>query len=294
MPHLLNSLARAYPYEMYNILFRTTRDIVFQFADQPKHLGAKPGLISILHTFGADMKYHVHVHSLMTFGGIDKEGFWQYPKDKKKLCKHVDFRNAFRDNFIAEVRKSDASGKLKLENHHLTSLSILEDRRWSYHVTKPSMSTQTIELYLARYINRIAVTNRRLTYLKETEEVRLLHNDYNNQEPGKAAPKKMKPFEPLTFIHQYLMHALPPYFQKSRRYGIHASASQKKYYNTIQSLLRSNGDTIRTVHEIITHLLKTTKLQCAKCQHDQFDITLVMPDREFIKTYLTIPKSRAP
>ncbi len=294
MPHQLNSLARAYPYEMYNILFRTTRDTVFQFAAQTKHLGAKPGLISILHTFGADMKYHVHVHSLMTFGGIDKEGVWRYTKDKKKLCKHVDFRNAFRDNFISGVRKADASGKLKLENHHLTSLAILEDKRWSYHVTKPSMSTQTIEMYLARYINRIAVTNSRLTYLKATKEVRLVHNDYKNQVEGRAAPKNITPFDPLTFIHQYLMHALPPYFQKSRSYGIHAAASKKKYQYTIQSLLRNNGATIRTVYEIITHLLKSPKLQCSKCQHEHFDITLILPDRNYINTFLTIPKNRSP
>lgn len=294
MPHQLNSLARAYPYEMYNVLFRTTRDTVFQFADDPKHLGAKPGLISILHTFGSDMKYHVHVHSLMTFGGIDNEGAWQYPKDKKKLCQHVDFRNKFRDNFIALVHKYHATGKLKLEKRHLAILEDLENKKWSYHVTKPSMSTQTIELYLARYINRIAVTNSRLTYLKDTKEIQLVYNDYNNQVDGKAAPKEIKPFDPLSFIHQYLMHALPPYFQKSRRYGIHASASQKKYRNTIQSLLRNNGDTIRCVMEIITHLLKTPKLQCVNCQHDQFEIALITPDINFIQTYLTLPRSRAP
>ncbi len=294
MPHQLNSLSRAYPYEMYNILFRATRDTVFQLAEESKNLGAKPGIISILHTFGADMKYHVHVHSLMTFGGIDDEGVWQYPKQKKRLCPHVDFRNAFRDNFITLVHKQHATGKLKLENHHLAALEELGDKKWAYHVTKPSMSTQTIELYLARYINRIAVTNSRLTYLKETEEVRLEHNDYKNQIEGQAAPKKIKPFDPLSFIHQYLMHALPPYFQKSRRYGVHASASQKKYHKTIQSLLRNSGDTIRTVIEIITHLLKAPRLQCAKCQHDQFDIALLTPDKNFINTYLTIPSIRAP
>lgn len=294
MPHQLNSLARAYPYVMYNILFRATRDTVFELAGESKNLGAKPGLISILHTFGADMKYHVHVHSLMTFGGIDNEGVWRYPKSKKKLCKHVDFRNGFRDNFIALVRKAHSRGDLKLENYHITALEELENKRWAYHVTKPSMSTQTIELYLARYINRIAVTNSKLTYLKETEEVRLVHNDYTNQIKGQAAPKKIQPFDPLSFIHQYLMHALPPYFHKTRWCGIHAVASRKKYHNTLQALLRNNGDTIRTVIEIISHLLKSPKLQCAKCQHDEFDIELITPDKTFINTFIRIPRIRAP
>ena len=301
MPHQLNSLSRAYPYIMYNILFRTTRNTVFELSNKPDNLAAKPGLISILHTFGSDMKYHVHIHSLMTFGGIDAEGQWQYPKRKKRLCPHVDFRNTFRKNFIALVYKYQATGQLILEDRHIASIEELKVRKWSFFVTKPTMSTDSIELYppagragLARYINRIAVTNSRLTYLKETKEVRLVYNDYNNQMEGKPAPKKTKVIDPLLFIHQYMMHILPPYFQKSRKYGIHASACKKKYSQAIESKLRSNARTIRTVMEIITELLKVPTLQCVKCKHDQFDIELVAPDKTYINTYLTIPRNRAP
>lgn len=294
MPHQLNSLARSYPAEMYNILFRVTRDTVFELARNPTYLGAKPGLISIIHTFGSDMKYHVHIHSLMTFGGIDHKGQWRYPKLKKKLCPHFEFRNAFRKNFIQAVRKSHKSGAIKLKSHHLAILKDLETKKWSYFVTKPSMSTETIELYLARYINRIAVSNSRLTYLKQTKEIRLIHNDYKHQIEGQAAPKKTKPFDPLSFIHQYLMHVLPPYFQKSRRYGIHANATQKKYQTSIQRLLRNNGSTIRTVIEIITHLLKAQSVKCEKCGHTEFEIEGLPSDSNYIHSFLNIPKPRAP
>ena len=284
MPHQLNSLAREHPYEMYNILFKATRDTVFQLAKNPDNLGAKPGMISILHTFGSDMKYHVHIHSLLTFGGIDTNENWKYPVRKKRLCPHVDFRNTFRKNFIALLYKCQDAGKLILEDRHLASLEDLKNKKWSFFVTKPSMSTKNIEMYLARYINRIAVTNSRLTYLKETKEVRLVYNDYKNQPKGQAAPKGIKNIDPLLFIQQYMMHVLPPYFQKSRRYGIHAPASKKKHNKTIISMLRGNGRTIRTVIEIITELLKVPTLQCAKCQHDHFDIELVKPDKTYIHT----------
>jgi len=279
---------------MYNILFRATRDTVFELSNIADNLAAKPGLISILHTFGSDMKYHVHIHSLMTFGGIDKEGQWQYPKRKKRLWPHVDFRNTFRKNFIALILKHQSSGQLILEERHNASIEELKTKKWSFFVTKPTMSTDSIELYLARYINRIAVTNSRLTYLKETKEVRLVHNDYNNQKEGKAAPKKTKVIDPILFIQQYMMHVLPPYFQKSRRYGIHASACKKKYRETIASKLRKNGRTIRTVMEIINELLKVPVLQCANCKHEKFDIVLVAPDNTYVNTFLTIPRNRAP
>ena len=73
-----------------------------------------------------------------------------------------------------------------------------------------------------------------------------------------------------------------------------APASKKKHNKTIISMLRGNGRTIRTVIEIITELLKVPTLQCAKCQHDHFDIELVKPDKTYIHTILTIPQSRAP
>ena len=58
LPHQLNSLARANPRQMYNLMLQATNQVVQELAKNPKHLGAKPGLISVLHTFGSDMKYH--------------------------------------------------------------------------------------------------------------------------------------------------------------------------------------------------------------------------------------------
>ncbi|MBK7633147.1 MAG: hypothetical protein IPJ13_01845 [Saprospiraceae bacterium] len=68
--------------------------------------------------------------------------------------------------------------------------------------------------------------------------------------------------EPLVAIDQILQHVLPPYFQKSRRYGIHHSSSKLKA--TITDTIKRNGQTIRTVLEIITELMK---LQPYKCEN---------------------------
>ena len=185
------------------------------------------------YTFGSDMKYHVHLHSLLTFGGIDKYGQWLYPKHKKKLFKHVDYRNTFRNIFINLIYQNEAKGKL-------------------------------------------------------------VYNDYRHQNRGQVAPQKTKPFDPILFMQQYLMHVLPPYFQKSRRYGIHASAAKKKYSKLIESKLRKNKNTIRTVIEIITHLLKVPTLRCANCQHQHFDIQPIRSDTNYIYSFLTIPNNRSP
>lgn len=194
----------------------------------------------------------------MTFGGIDSNGDWRYPKDPKKLCKNKKFRDKFRTRILEQIEKLIAKGEIEIQAHQLEAIEELREKTWSFHATAPTMETETIELYLARYINRIAITNSRVEYIKETAEVRIVYNDYKNQEEGKPAPKGIKQMDPLVFMNHYLQHVPPRYFQKTRRYGIHASSCKKKYAKAIQSKVRENGQTIRTVIQIIAHILKSS------------------------------------
>ena len=156
------------------------------------------------------------------------------------------------------------------------------------------MQTQTIELYIARYINKVAVTNSGLEYIKSNEKVHLTYNDYKNQNLGEPAPKAAINMHPLAFLHQLMMHLPPPYFQRTRRYGIHASAKKKMVKDTIESKLKRNGRTIRTAMEIITQLMKLNPFECVKCQSTDFSTDLLMPDKEWIKKWIHLPHIRHP
>ncbi|MBK9257822.1 MAG: transposase [Saprospiraceae bacterium] len=81
-----------------------------------------------------------------------------------------------------------------------TLISDVEKIRWVVHSTLLTMDTKIIEDYLAKYINRIAVSNKRLDYIKDSEKVILLNNDYKNQQAGQVAPKAYKIMEPLVPI----------------------------------------------------------------------------------------------
>lgn len=237
----------------------------------------------------------MHISGLLTFGGIDSEGKWRYPKDKKKLCKNKVFRNKFRERFLENLEKQISKGTISIQAHQQETIEEMREKSWSFHSTSPTMETGSIELYLARYINRIAITNSRVEYIKQTSEIRIIYNDYKQQEKGKAAPKAIKKMEPLVFINQYLQHLPPPYFQKTRRYGIHASATKKKYSESIEEKVRKNGQTIRTVMQIITDILKVPVLSCSDCKGQEFEIQLIKPDKTYIQQFLCLPsKTRAP
>lgn len=235
------------------------------------------------------------MHSLLTFGGLDIQGNWCYPKHKTRIAPFKYFRDCFRDKFLELLEKFIKKANIPLRGQDILVIESLKEKSWSFFVTKPTMQTEAIENYLARYINKIAVGNSRIEWLKETEEVRLVYNDYKNQVEDEAAPKKTKSFAALAFIHQYLCHVPPPYFQRTRRYGLHASASRKKNAEALQDKIRKNGNTVRTILEIITQLLKVSVLICEKCQHDQFETEIILADSSYKHSFLRLPpQSRSP
>jgi hypothetical protein len=50
---------------IYDILFRASAEATLTIAADPKHLGAKTGMISVLHTWGSAMTHHPHVHMIV-------------------------------------------------------------------------------------------------------------------------------------------------------------------------------------------------------------------------------------
>ena len=129
---------------------------------------------------------------------------------------------------------------------------------------------------------------------KETEEINLLYNDYKNQKEGEVAPKLTKTMHPLVFIDQLMQHLPPSNFQRVRRYGFHANKVSQAFKKLIATKLRSNGQSIRRVFEILTQMLKRQPFICEQCGSEAIEIKILAPDKQWIFQYITLPKIRAP
>ena len=259
-----------------------------------ENLGALPGMVSVLHTFGSDMKYHLHTHCLITFGGVDKGGKWKWPKRAKKLAGYRAICRTFREVFLKMLRKEIKKGTLttKLDIEEL--ITSVENKRWNVRNGYPTINLKILENYLARYINRIAISKGRFEYLAKQEQVNIIYKEYRKQKKDEAAPLEIKTINPLVAIDQFLQHILPPYFQKSRYYGLHASATFKKYVNKIDQKLLKNKDSISTLFSVLMQLLKVARYSCEKCKSMDFDIKDIPKDKDWIFQFITIPSYRAP
>jgi hypothetical protein len=71
LPHQLNPLCQRNPRLLYDLLFRASAQTMLEVAANPKHLGAKIGFLSILHTWGKNLRLHPHLHCVVPAGGFE-------------------------------------------------------------------------------------------------------------------------------------------------------------------------------------------------------------------------------
>jgi hypothetical protein len=290
MPHELNGLSRRYPKAMYNILFRSSWQTIKEVCESDKNVGGLPGMSAVLHTWGSDLKYHVHVHSLVSFGGLSlqNKGVWCWPKHKHKLASFRLLSRCFRKNFLKALKLLMNQNQL---DYHLTYQELTQDlqrKRWVVNHQRPTADTDVLTAYLGRYICRIGISHHRLSYDKSSGEVRIEYNNYRLQEAGKAAPKAYKYFSALSAIHQILQHQLPPWFQRSRHYGLHAGASYKKHQVNLPSEVKRNGLTVRTLIQILKALLKKEAWVCSVCQSTNYHIFALVANMQWLFTNANI------
>jgi hypothetical protein len=247
-------------------------------------IDATPGMTMVLHTFGSSMTYHIHTHSLVTFGGLDKNGNWVYPTNKYVIAKYTDMCATYKRIFLKLLEESFVNNEITYHEDFATLSKEVEKLRWVVHTTNPTMNTELIENYLGRYVNRVAISNNRLSYIKENEEVAITYNDYKKQEAGKPAPKEIMILPPLIAMDQILQHVLPRHLQKSRSYGLHNACNKLK--ESAEEKVRANIKTVRTVFEIISHLMGLRKMSCSECDGEDFEKEELLPNKRFIYTFL--------
>ena len=76
LPQELNVYCLKHPAVLYNLLFQSSKETIETFANDPRHLGASPGMISVLHTWGQQLSFHPHIHCIVSGGGISLDNSW--------------------------------------------------------------------------------------------------------------------------------------------------------------------------------------------------------------------------
>jgi hypothetical protein len=199
----------------------------------------------------------------------------------------------FRATFLKGLAQLEKKGTVKIETHFQRILEDIAQKRWVVNNQYPTANTSLIENYLSRYINRVAISRNRFKYLADQQKVEILYNDYRAQEVNQAALKATKVLSPLLAMDHILQHVLPPGFQKARYYGLHAPATFRVIKHIIPYSLKRNRNTIRTLFQILHHLLQLKPYQCDVCHSPDYLIYEIPPDRSWIQRFIVLPPNKA-
>jgi len=216
---------------IYDILFTTSAETMTAIAADPKHLGARICITSVLHTWGSAMMHHPHVHMIVPGGGISIDGTrWVACRPDFILPVKV-LSCLFRGLFLARLVAAHRAGRLKFFGVHArlnnirafkAYLAPLRKIDWVVYAKRPFGGPRAVLAYLSRYTHRVAISNRRLIAADHTG-VTFRWKNYRIEGPDRYQTMTLSTHE---FIRRFLMHVLPGGFHRIRHYGLLASGSR--------------------------------------------------------------------
>ena len=74
LPHQLTPLIRVNQRRRYAVVFQTAAPTLQEFARDPQPRGGEIGIPAVLHPWGQTLTAHVHVHGVVTGGGLSPDG----------------------------------------------------------------------------------------------------------------------------------------------------------------------------------------------------------------------------
>jgi hypothetical protein len=228
---------------IYDILFKASAETMITIAADPKHLGARIGVLSVLHTWGSALTHHPHVHMIVPGGGIALDGTrWVACRPDFLLYVGV-LSRLFRRLVLEKLAAAHRAAELQFFGKHVALtkaqafaayLAPLRNTEWVVYCKRPFGGPEEVLRYLARYTHRVAISNRRLISLDD-KGVTFKWKDYRREGPERY--NKVMTLGTHEFIRRFLMHVLPPGFHRIRYYGFLTSQTRANNIARIRELL---------------------------------------------------------
>jgi len=223
-------------------LFKVSAETLRTIAADPKHLGARIGITSVLHTWGSALTHHPHVHMIVPGGGISSDGsrwiscrpgFFLPVRVLSRL-----FRRLFLQRLAAVHKQLAFFGNhagLAHPQAFAAYLAPLRKTEWVVYSKRPFGGPQAVLAYLSRYTHRVAISNSRLIAF-DHRGVTFKWKDYRIE--GRDRYRRMT-LAADEFIRRFLIHVLPNGFHRIRHYGPFASSSRADNLARARQLLAS-------------------------------------------------------
>ena len=236
LPHELSALALGNRELLYRLLFDSAKETLLEVAADPKHLGARIGVLMVLHTWGQKLEHHPHVHCVVPGGGLaipakssgstatvpdDQAPRWVSCRPNWFLSVQVLGRGLPRQ-VPGGLARGLPSRPTPVRWEHLApgepgGLGDLDkglyQKDWVVYAKEPFGGPEQVLKYLTGYTHRVALSNHRLVKL-EDGRVTFLWKDYAD-----GCRRKEMTLDAVEFVRRFALHIIPKGLVRIRQYG---------------------------------------------------------------------------
>jgi Putative transposase/Transposase zinc-binding domain len=237
LPHELSALTLGNRELLYRLLFDSAKETLLEVAADPMHLGARIGVLMVLHTWGQQLEHHPHVHCVVPGGGLavpaktsgnvatdpgDQAPRWVTCRPNWFLPVKV-LSPVFRGKYLAALRAAYQAGQLQFAGSTLPLKSPaawgalireLYKKDWVVYAKEPFGGPEQVLKYLTGYTHRVALSNRRLVKL-QNDQVTFTWKDYAD-----GCRRKEMTLGAVEFVRRFAMHIIPKGLVRIRQYGL--------------------------------------------------------------------------
>ena len=227
---------------VYDLLFRASAETMLTIAADRRHLGARLGMTSVMHTWGSAMTNHPHVHIIVPGGGLSEDGTrWINCRPRFFLPVRV-LSRLFRRLFLTALDRAHKAGRLRFfgalagladPTTFAAHIAPLRNSEWVVYAKAPFGGPEAVLAYLSRYTHRVAIANSRLV-AADAKTVTFRWKDYRAKSRKRQKVMRLATDE---FIRRFLLHVLPRGLHRIRHYGLFANGARADNVATIRQLL---------------------------------------------------------
>ena len=254
---LLNGLILRNRKLFFDLLFAAASQTLLALGQDPKRLGGQLGVTAVLHTWTRDLRFHAHLHCIVTGGGLAKDGRWVAARQNFLFPVKVVSR-LFRGKLLAALEAAYQTGKLNLSGSCASLSDPMEfahlkgrlyQKEWVAYAKQPFAGPEQVFRYLGRYTHRVGISNQRLLAMTQQGVLFRTRGERTAFLPHQA------------FIGRFLQHVLPPRFVKIRHYGLHAPANATTKLELARKAIEKDRPGISAATELLVALTLATSTQ---------------------------------
>ena len=285
LPHELNPLILENQKLLYNLLFSAASDTLITLCRDKKYMGALPGIVSVLHTWGQKLNFHPHLHVMLSGGGITPDQHLIRTKRKGFIIPIKVISKVFRGKFMNALKDFHSSKTLCLtgaakpladSKQWQALLDTLYKKEWVPFIKETFNGNGNAIKYLARYAYRTAISNARVSDVN-AGTVTVSYKDYADN-----SAKKQMVLAGTEFIRRFLQHVLPQGVHRVRFSGYLANCKKTKCLTLIGNLMRTpyTGSPTKgkRMSELLEMIYGTDTCTCPKCKARMFTCFIRAPE----------------